>query len=55
METSDVRKRILDSLDARARRDAAERRARNAEVGAAYEQLPRNRRRRRCVHQVATS
>lgn len=38
METSDVRKRILDVLNA-ARRDAAERRTRNAEAGAAYEKF----------------
>ena len=36
METSDVRKRILDVINS-ARRDAADRRTRNAEVGAAYE------------------
>jgi len=38
METSAVRKRILDVLNA-ARRDAAERRTRNAEAGAAYEKF----------------
>jgi len=38
METSDVRKRILDVLNS-ARRDAAERRTRNAEAGAAYEKF----------------
>jgi hypothetical protein len=38
METSAVRQRILDVLNA-ARRDAAERRTRNAEAGAAYERF----------------
>lgn len=38
METSAVRKRILDVLNA-AKRDAAERRSRNAEAGAAYEKF----------------
>jgi hypothetical protein len=38
METSAVRKRILDVLNA-ARRDAAERRTRNTEAGAAYEKF----------------
>jgi hypothetical protein len=38
METSDVRKRILDVLG-NARRDAAERRKRNSEVVAAYEKF----------------
>jgi hypothetical protein len=38
METSAVRKRILDVINA-ARRDAAERRTRNAEAGAAYERF----------------
>ena len=38
METSDVRKRILDVLG-NARRDAAERRKRNSEVLAAYEKF----------------
>jgi hypothetical protein len=38
METSAVRKRILDALNA-ARRDAADRRTRNAEAGAAYEKF----------------
>ena len=38
METSDVRKRILDVINS-ARRDAADRRTRNAEVGAAYEKF----------------
>jgi hypothetical protein len=36
METSDVRKRIKDSLE-RARKQAADRRARNSEASAAYE------------------
>jgi hypothetical protein len=36
METSDVRKRIKDTIE-RARRQAVERRARNAEASAAYE------------------
>jgi hypothetical protein len=38
METSAVRKRIVDVLNA-ARRDAAERRTRNTEAGAAYEKF----------------
>lgn len=38
METSAVRQRILDVLNA-ARRDAAERRTRNTEAGAAYERF----------------
>ena len=38
METSAVRKRILDVMNA-AKRDAAERRSRNAEAGAAYEKF----------------
>ena len=38
METADVRKRILDTI-ARAKRESAARRARNAEVGPAYERL----------------
>jgi hypothetical protein len=38
MEISDVRKRIIDTL-ARAKREAAARRARNVEAGAAYERF----------------
>ena len=38
METADVRKRIKHSID-RARRDAAERRTRNAQASGAYEQF----------------
>jgi hypothetical protein len=41
MEVSEVRKRILDTI-ARAKRDAAARRARNAEAGAAYERFLEN-------------
>ena len=36
METADVRKRVKDTID-RARRQAADRRARNAQANAAYE------------------
>jgi hypothetical protein len=36
METADVRRRIKDTIE-RARRQAAERRAKNSEAGAAYE------------------
>src|SRR5262245_9993349 len=41
METADVRKRINDTI-ARAKHDAAARRARNAEAGPAYERFIEN-------------
>ena len=41
METADVRKRILDTIT-RAKREAAARRARNAEAGPAYERFLEN-------------
>jgi hypothetical protein len=41
METADVRKRILDTI-ARAKREAAARRVRNAEAGPAYERFLEN-------------